>query len=77
MKPIIHPVYSQAKVTCSCGNSFTVGSTLKEISVEICSVCHPFYTGQSKLIDTAGRVDKFQARLAKKQGMKVKSEEKV
>ncbi len=63
MKPNIHPVYHQATVSCACGNTFTVGSTEESIKVEICSNCHPFYTGTAKLIDTAGRVDKFQARL--------------
>lgn len=62
MKKEIHPTYHTAKVTCSCGNSFEVGSTVDEISVEICSACHPFFTGKEKLIDTAGRVDKFRAR---------------
>jgi large subunit ribosomal protein L31 len=62
MKPNIHPKYQKAKVTCSCGNSFEVGSTLAEIRVEICSLCHPFYTGKDKIIDTEGRVEKFQKR---------------
>ena len=64
MKKDIHPKYHQAKVTCACGNSFVVGSTLPEIHVEICSLCHPFYTGKQKLLDTARRVEKFQARAA-------------
>ena len=62
MKQGIHPQYQTAKVTCSCGNSFEVGSTTKEINVEICSACHPFFTGKEKLVDTAGRIDKFRAR---------------
>ena len=63
MKQDIHPqYYTQAKVQCACGNSFTVGSTKPEMSVEICGACHPFYTGKEKLIDTAGRVEKFKAR---------------
>lgn len=66
MKKDLHPVYHQAKVTCGCGNTFVVGSTEPEIRVEICSNCHPFYTGTAKLIDTAGRLDKFQARIQKK-----------
>lgn len=66
MKSEIHPAYHQATVSCTCGNTFTVGSTESEIKVEICSNCHPFYTGTAKLIDTAGRVDKFQARMQKK-----------
>jgi len=64
MKKEIHPKYYQkAKVTCSCGNTFEVGSTSPELRVEVCSACHPFYTGTAKFIDTAGRVDKFQARV--------------
>lgn len=60
MKEGIHPVYHpNAKVTCACGNTFTVGSTKPEIHVEICSVCHPFYSGQKKLVDQAGRVERF------------------
>jgi len=63
MKKEIHPEYhTKAKVTCSCGNSFEIGSTEKEINIEICSECHPFYTGQEKVMDTAGRVEKFKAR---------------
>ena len=63
MKKEIHPTYfPQAKVVCSCGNSFTVGATKPELKVEICAKCHPFYTGEEKLIDTAGRVEKFRAR---------------
>ncbi len=59
MKENIHPEYHQAKVRCACGNEFEIGSTLKEIKVEICSQCHPFFTGKQKLVDTAGRVEKF------------------
>lgn len=67
MKTDIHPKYHPAaKVKCACGNSFTVGSTRESIEVEICHVCHPFYTGKEKLVDTAGRVEKFKERLAKK-----------
>lgn len=62
MKKDIHPQYKTAKVTCSCGNTFEVGSTVEEINVEICSACHPFFTGKEKLMDAAGRVDKFRAR---------------
>jgi large subunit ribosomal protein L31 len=65
MKAETHPVYfADAKVTCACGRSFTVGSTTEKIEVEICSECHPFYTGNEKLLDTAGRVEKFKARRA-------------
>lgn len=63
MKKDIHPkYYENAKVICACGNTFTVGSTLEKIEVEICSACHPFYTGQDKVMDTAGRVEKFKTR---------------
>lgn len=65
MKSDIHPqYYKDAKITCSCGNTFTTGSTLKEINVEICSQCHPFFTGNEKVIDAAGRVEKFKTRRA-------------
>lgn len=73
MKNIIHPqYYSNAKVTCSCGNTFEVGSTSEKIHVEVCSACHPFYTGTAKFIDTAGRVDKFQERVKKAEEMSAK-----
>jgi large subunit ribosomal protein L31 len=66
MKKDIHPKYNEkAKVICACGNEFTVGSTVAEIHVELCSECHPFYTGKQKLVDTAGRVDRFKERTAK------------
>jgi len=62
MKADIHPDYKQIKVTCSCGNEFTTRSTGKDLHVEVCSACHPFFTGQQKMMDTAGRVDKFRKR---------------
>jgi large subunit ribosomal protein L31 len=66
MKKNIHPEYhSDCKVTCACGNTFTTGSTLKEIRTELCSECHPFYTGKQKFVDTARRVEKFQERADK------------
>ena len=66
MKKDIHPQYfPKAKVKCGCGNEFIVGSTKKELEIEVCSKCHPFFTGKEKLIDTAGRVEKFKARQAK------------
>jgi large subunit ribosomal protein L31 len=72
MKPDIHPVYNQTKVRCACGNEFMTGSTKENIRVEICSKCHPFFTGKQKLIDTAGRVERFRRKYAhleeKKQG---------
>jgi large subunit ribosomal protein L31 len=62
MKAKIHPTwYPDAKVTCACGNSFVMGASVPAITVEVCSACHPFYTGQMKLLDTAGRVDRFRA----------------
>jgi large subunit ribosomal protein L31 len=65
MKKEIHPTYfPQAKVVCACGNSFTLGSTKENIEVEICSACHPFYTGNDKVLDTAGRVEKFKTKRA-------------
>jgi large subunit ribosomal protein L31 len=65
MKKDIHPKYdNNTKVTCACGATFEVGSTSKEINVEICSQCHPFYTGNEKVLDTAGRVDRFKKRAA-------------
>ena len=65
MKPNIHPTYfADAVVTCACGHSFTTGSTVKEIHTEICSNCHPFFTGKQKLIDTTGTVDRFKRRQA-------------
>ena len=66
MKKDIHPKYGPAKVTCSCGNTFETGSTVSDIKVEICSECHPFFTGKQKLVDTAGRVEKFKQRMEKK-----------
>jgi large subunit ribosomal protein L31 len=73
MKAKIHPQYFEDLViTCSCGGSIIAGSTKKDIHTEICSACHPFYTGQQKLVDTAGRVDKFLARVKKAQKIKEK-----
>jgi large subunit ribosomal protein L31 len=63
MKAQIHPQYFNAQVTCSCGNSFTVGSTSERITVELCYNCHPFYTGQQKFVDTASRIEKFQKKM--------------
>ena len=60
MKPNIHPAYEEINVTCSCGNSFKSRSTVcKDLQIEVCSECHPFYTGKQKILDTGGRVDKF------------------
>jgi large subunit ribosomal protein L31 len=66
MQKDIHPTYNKITVTCACGNSFLTGSTLNEIRVELCSKCHPFYTGTQRLVDTARRVEKFQERADKK-----------
>ncbi|MDI6717500.1 MAG: 50S ribosomal protein L31 [Patescibacteria group bacterium] len=73
MKKNTHPTYHQnAKVKCACGNQFTVGSTKPEINVEICYSCHPFYTGKAKVMDIAGRVEKFKARTEKKNAKPVR-----
>ncbi|MCW3010270.1 MAG: ribosomal protein [Solirubrobacterales bacterium] len=68
MKTDIHPTYTEAQVTCTCGNQFTTRSTQEKINVEICSNCHPFYTGRQKLVDTGGRVERFKRRAARKSG---------
>ena len=65
MKKTIHPEYFEAHVSCACGNTFTVGSTQKEIHTEICDKCHPFYIGKERLLDVAGRVEKFKSRAGK------------
>ena len=65
MKEGIHPDYQLTKITCVCGNVIETRSTVKDIHVEICSACHPFYTGKSTLVDTAGRVDRFMSRYGK------------
>lgn len=63
MKTAIHPQYHQAEVHCACGTTFTVGSTAESIRVEVCSNCHPFYTGTQNIVDTAGQVERFQRRM--------------
>ena len=65
MKPEIHPEYHQVTVTCACGNTFVTGSTKSDLKVEICSACHPFFTGKQKLVDSAGRVERFNTRYRK------------
>ncbi len=65
MKPDIHPEYMESTVHCSCGETFTTRSTMPEIKVEICSVCHPFYTGKQRLVDTGGRVERFNKKLGR------------
>ena len=65
MKTDIHPTcYPEAKAVCACGKKFTVGSTMEKLEVEICSACHPFFTGEEKILDTGGRVEKFKKRQA-------------
>jgi large subunit ribosomal protein L31 len=64
MKAEIHPEYHSVAVTCACGNSFQTRSTKKEISVDVCGACHPFYTGKQRLMDTQGRIDRFRRRYA-------------
>ena len=68
MKADIHPKYQKATVKCACGNTFTTRSTHKQITADICSECHPFYTGKMKFVDTAGRVQKFREKYGKKYG---------
>lgn len=65
MKKDIHPEYKMVKARCACGNEFETGSTLSEIRVEICAKCHPFFTGKQKLVDSAGRVERFRRKYAK------------
>ncbi len=66
MKEDIHPTYHKdARATCSCGNTFTIGSTKKEIKVELCNKCHPFFTGEQRVVDTAGRVERFRRRYSR------------
>ena len=73
MKANIHPTYFEnLKIVCACGNIVIAGSTKKELRTELCSACHPFYTGKQKLVDTAGRVDKFMEKVKKMQAMKDK-----
>jgi large subunit ribosomal protein L31 len=73
MKEGIHPEYKTAVVTCACGNTFTTRSTLDSIHVEICSRCHPFFTGRQKLVDTAGRVERFRRKYGKAEARRSRS----
>ncbi len=68
MKPKIHPEYREVEVTCACGNSFKTRSTKEELRLEICSACHPFFTGRQKLVDSAGRVERFQRKYGQSSG---------
>jgi len=78
VKPEIHPKYVNVKVKCACGNEFETRSTnAKDLSVDICSNCHPFYTGRQKLIDTAGRVDRFRRKYAKADAIKAEANAKA
>ncbi|HET7655076.1 MAG TPA: 50S ribosomal protein L31 [Acidimicrobiales bacterium] len=70
MKADIHPTYVEARVTCSCGNQFTTRSTKPELHVELCNVCHPFFTGKQRMVDTGGRIDRFQRRYGQRKGAK-------
>lgn len=76
MKEKIHPKLHKVKVVCSCGHSFETLSTLDKIHVEICSACHPFYTGKQKLFDTAGRVERFHKKYAKREELLKKKKQK-
>jgi large subunit ribosomal protein L31 len=71
MKAGVHPIYNNAKVVCACGNTFETRSTKELIKLEICSACHPFYTGQQRLVDTAGRVERFKKRFSATDGKTV------
>ncbi len=66
MKEGIHPEYFETEISCACGNKVAIGSTVKDLHLEICSACHPFFTGKQKLLDTAGRIEKFNRKYAKK-----------
>lgn len=66
MKPSIHPLYAEAIVKCACGNTFATRSTVAAIATDVCAACHPFYTGKAKMLDTAGRVERFRQKYAKK-----------
>ncbi len=77
MKSTIHPTwYNDAKVTCGCGNTFTTGSTVPELTVDICSKCHPFFTGEMRFVDRQGRVDKFMQKMQKAQAQQDKRAKK-
>jgi large subunit ribosomal protein L31 len=75
MKEGIHPEYTETTITCACGNAITTRSTRKDIKIEICSKCHPFMTGKQKIIDTAGRVDRFKKRYAAQEASKEAAKE--
>src|SRR5689334_6942505 len=78
MKPSIHPTwYPEAKVTCACGNTWTTGATVAEIRTDICSQCHPFFTGEQRIVDTEGQVDRFMKRLKVRDNKRAEAEERV
>lgn len=77
MKEGIHPKYFETTITCACGNVIPTRSTVKNIHVEICSACHPFFTGKQKLVDTAGRVEKFKQRYTRTAGKTVRKKTKI
>ena len=77
MKQGIHPEYTETTVICACGNRFETMSTVEEVHIEICSVCHPFYTGRQKFVDAAGRIEKFQKKYAGKYGLKDAKEQET
>lgn len=78
MKKDIHPKYnSEAKITCACGNVITTGSVKPEMKIEVCSACHPFYTGKKRLVDSTGRVDRFKKRMEKSEKMAADKLERV
>lgn len=75
MKPDIHPTYyPNARVVCSCGTTWTTGSTIEEIRTDVCSTCHPFYTGEQRIVDTAGQVERFMKRLERRQSSEARRE---
>ncbi len=74
MKTDIHPTYTETTVTCSCGNSFTTRSTADGLTSELCNECHPFYTGKQKLVDTGGRIDRFERRYGARKGKSAAAE---
>jgi len=78
MKEAIHPTwYPEARVTCACGNTWVTGATVKEIRTDICSACHPFYTGEQRIVDTEGQVDRFVKRLQQRDAIRTAAEERV
>jgi large subunit ribosomal protein L31 len=78
MKEAIHPTwYPEARVTCACGNTWTTGATVAEIRTDICSACHPFYTGEQRIVDTEGQVDRFVKRLQQRDAIRTATEERI